>query len=411
MRPREAVREGLKLRVVRYSEQMFTALALPLALPQRPPMPPSPRRRSHRELKPANFFLHIKGGDELIIKILDFGLAFLVTEDPESGHSEKLTKTGATLGTLNYFSPEQAMGQRELIAPPTDIWALGVIAFEMLSGHCYFPGSDHTVAVKIANGKLTPPSERAENLSAAFDRWFFKSCALAPEERWQSVGEQAAALAQALGVAEERLHSEAAPASFKQWALDRPKQSDSGALPPVNPLAATGLGLAVSGAASTPGASAPPDGASQKTDPYVRNVDSNSVAPVAVPSLSPEKRSALRPAIVAGVLTCAVILALPLTLLLRRMPPEQRIPAAVPAANVGAPPASPDPAAAAARPAPGAAAGSAAPGAAARERAAASDAKGDAEAAARPGGRSRRKHKPAKTAPPSKVGGFDPAAP
>ena len=53
MRPREAVREGLKLRVVRYSEQMFTALALPLALPQRPPMPPSPRRRSHRELKPA----------------------------------------------------------------------------------------------------------------------------------------------------------------------------------------------------------------------------------------------------------------------------------------------------------------------------------------------------------------------
>ncbi len=70
MRPREAVREGLKLRVVRYSEQMFTALALPLALPQRPPMPPSSRRRSHRELKPANFFLHIKGGDELIIKIL-----------------------------------------------------------------------------------------------------------------------------------------------------------------------------------------------------------------------------------------------------------------------------------------------------------------------------------------------------
>ena len=334
-----------------------------------------------------------------------------MTEDPESGQSEKLTKTGATLGTLNYFSPEQAMGQRELIAPPTDIWALGVIAFEMLSGHCYFPGSDHTVAVKIANGKLTPPSERAENLSSAFDRWFFKSCALAPDERWQSVGEQAAALAQALGVAEERLHSEAAPASFKQWALDRPKQSDSGALPPVNPLAATGLGLAVSGAASMPGTSAPPDGASQKTDPYVRNVDSNSVAPVAVPSQSPGKRAALRPAIVAGVLTCAVILALPLTLLLRRMPtPEQRIPAAVPAAHVGAATASPDPAAAA-RPAPGSASGSAAPGAAARERAVAADAKGDADAAARPGGRSRRKHKPAKTAPPSKVGGFDPAAP
>src|SRR5262249_46392196 len=132
----------------------------------------------HRDLKPANCFLHKKESGEIILKLLDFGLAFLVSDDPELEQQEKLTKTGATLGTLNYFSPEQAMGQRDKIGPPTDIWAIGVMTYELLTGDCYFPGADHTVAVKIARGQLTPPSQRSSRLPPAFDQWFFKSCDL-----------------------------------------------------------------------------------------------------------------------------------------------------------------------------------------------------------------------------------------
>jgi eukaryotic-like serine/threonine-protein kinase len=87
----------------------------------------------HRDLKPANILL-VRDGQ---VKILDFGIAKFVSDD--RGTATRLTEAGATVGTIAYMAPEQVEG-REVDAR-ADIWALGVIAYEMLAGRLPFGGS------------------------------------------------------------------------------------------------------------------------------------------------------------------------------------------------------------------------------------------------------------------------------
>ena len=88
----------------------------------------------HRDLKPANIFLTVRAGEEDYVKVLDFGIA--KRDDKHSKHEAKLTQQGTVLGTPPYMSPEQFRGH-ELDAR-SDIYSLGVMAYEMLTGRLPF---------------------------------------------------------------------------------------------------------------------------------------------------------------------------------------------------------------------------------------------------------------------------------
>jgi serine/threonine-protein kinase len=114
------------------------------------------RRIWHRDLKPSNVLLDEQ--DEP--KVSDFGLAKLQDSDV------KLTVSGAIVGTPAYMAPEQAGGQGEQVSAATDVWALGVVLFELLTGSPPFTGRRDDVLYQIRT--LDPPRPRA--LQPALDR-------------------------------------------------------------------------------------------------------------------------------------------------------------------------------------------------------------------------------------------------
>lgn len=141
----------------------------------------------HRDIKPENIFLCDADGGEMFVKVLDFGIA-----KREQQMSSKTT-TGQVVGTPYYMSPEQILGEGPVDAR-TDIWALGVVAFEALTGKRPFEGS--TVgAITLAIHRSKPrPSEHVPSLPAAFDDWFARACAREPAERFQTAREAGQAI-------------------------------------------------------------------------------------------------------------------------------------------------------------------------------------------------------------------------
>jgi len=145
----------------------------------------------HRDLKPGNVMLTPNG-----VKLLDFGLAKL--RDGEYGDAvdvstKSLTHEGTVLGTLPYMAPEQVEG-READAR-TDIFALGVVLYEMITGGAPFNGDSRA---SLAGAILTyhPPAltSRAGSIPAILDRVVQKCLAKNPEQRWQSARDVAQAL-------------------------------------------------------------------------------------------------------------------------------------------------------------------------------------------------------------------------
>jgi len=156
----------------------------------------------HRDLKPENLFLARR--DELpdIVKILDFGVAKLVSENAQNA-----TMTGQILGTPRYMAPEQARGAKR-VSSAADRFALGLIAFRLLFGRPYYEG-DSWVALlgQGAQGPRWRPSQRVRAAGPGFDAWFAKACALEPRDRFATCAEQARALAVLLASGSARTSS------------------------------------------------------------------------------------------------------------------------------------------------------------------------------------------------------------
>jgi serine/threonine-protein kinase len=158
------------------------------------------KRLVHRDLKPGNVFLCTVDGapGRDAVKLLDFGVA-----RDNSAHAAQLTATGAVIGTPSYMSPEQIRGEREL-DHRTDVWSLGVLVYECLTGRLPFVGKSYQAALAGILGEApTPPSSfvGAQPLPRALDAWIDRALAKRPEDRFPSVGALADALGHAFGLA------------------------------------------------------------------------------------------------------------------------------------------------------------------------------------------------------------------
>lgn len=149
------------------------------------------RKVIHRDLKPANVMIRTLAGKKEPV-IVDFGLArLLVDGDPDT---RKLTRTGHAMGTLAYMSPEQLRGEPD-IGPATDVFALGVILYEMLAGEPPFQGPGLAIAAQVLNAQPDPPSRLRPGIDPALEAICLKAMSKAPKDRHASMSEFAAELA------------------------------------------------------------------------------------------------------------------------------------------------------------------------------------------------------------------------
>jgi serine/threonine-protein kinase len=136
----------------------------------------------HRDLKPENMMLaetRASAGRDLI-KILDFGIAKV------DGPGEQLTRAGTVYGTPAYMSPEQALGQP--VDARADLWAVGAILFEMLTGTPPFPGEGLEVLAHVVNSPVPPPSQKVAGVTPELDALVLSLLEKEREKRPADVG-------------------------------------------------------------------------------------------------------------------------------------------------------------------------------------------------------------------------------
>jgi serine/threonine protein kinase len=140
----------------------------------------------HRDVKPANLLLNDRGE----VRVADFGIA-------SAAGMDSMTMTGTVLGTAGYLAPEQAMGERA--TPASDLYALAVVAYELLSGERPFDSDSPTAeAAAHVNAPVPSIAARCENLPPEVDPVFRHALAKDPARRYGSAREFVAELRDAL---------------------------------------------------------------------------------------------------------------------------------------------------------------------------------------------------------------------
>ena len=137
----------------------------------------------HRDVKPENVIIRPDGE----VKVADFGLARAITSQAAT------SATGVLLGTVSYTSPEQV--ERGVAGPRSDVYAAGLVLFEMLTGRKAVTGETPIqIAYRHVHGSIEPPSSLVEGLPALLDDLVAKATATHPDDRYASVDEVLAAV-------------------------------------------------------------------------------------------------------------------------------------------------------------------------------------------------------------------------
>jgi predicted Zn finger-like uncharacterized protein len=134
----------------------------------------------HRDLKPSNVLMHPKRGPVVV----DFGLA-----RNDSHDDSRLTRTGTLLGTPAYMAPEQVDGDQRAIGPRTDVYALGVLLYEMLTGRPPFEGNVSSILVRIKMELPRHPKDLRPDLQPELGAIALKAMAKGPADRQSSMDE------------------------------------------------------------------------------------------------------------------------------------------------------------------------------------------------------------------------------
>ena len=180
----------------------------------------------HRDLKPGNIFVCEFAGESDFVKVMDFSIARLVGPDKPA---TQLTISGTTQGTPHYMAPEQALAEET--GPRTDLYALGCIIYEMLTGELLFPESD-AMSVLLAHVQKPPPSlrlpGRADIVVASWQALLDELLDKDPKKRLGSATEAAsklAILARGHATAGRSELRHAAPTTKERAQADGPRRS------------------------------------------------------------------------------------------------------------------------------------------------------------------------------------------
>lgn len=136
----------------------------------------------HRDLKPANIFIVQRSDVPAVVKVLDFGIAKLAADSVDEEDRQTLTQVGVVIGTPRYMSPEQCNASP--LTPAADVYSLGVILYEMLTGMAPFSGSSPiAIAVRHTTEPPRRPSEFVASIPPAVEEVILHALEKNPQDR------------------------------------------------------------------------------------------------------------------------------------------------------------------------------------------------------------------------------------